>query len=285
MKKKRENYTEVDGVMEQSDIMIDIHMCELLLAVRHCKGKPHYTTTGNDTIRLLLNSLTNEATNMYATLHPVKEELKKIIETTRALIPTSTKIKLIVASKDTIDHHNKNLLKDKCVIVTLPELSLKNFNKGHSYNIKRAKKLGTVNTIYYNCKLEEEELNRFYESVINSRSNINKTFSHNYQTFLIRADLIAKGKALLSKSALEDKVSYTFVVLSKYNSFYYDSGYIGDNYPFTGHHAQYCAMEFMKTLGVHYYNLGAIDIENNSTVNYYKSGFSKEVFDTWEILT
>ena len=88
--------------MEKTDIMIDNHMCNLLLLVRHCKGKSYYTSTGNDDIRLLLNNMNNEATNMYATLHPDKKELQKITNTVRSIVPKETRIKLIVASKDKI---------------------------------------------------------------------------------------------------------------------------------------------------------------------------------------
>lgn len=270
--------------MDQTDIMIDPYMCNLLLSVRHSKGKTYYQATGDNKIRLLLNAKNNEATNMYATMHPKIQELHTIITSVRNTIPKEHQIKLIVASNDEINIPNKTLLVDRCIVVTLPELNLKNFNKGHSYNIKRAKKLGTKNTIFYKCIVPEEEQTKFYEAVLNSRTNINKTLTHTQETFLIRHDLIAKGKALLSKSVLEDKASYAFIPLSKYNSFYYDSGYIGNKYPFTGHHAQYCAMEFMKTLGVHYYNLGAVNLSQNSNVEYYKKGFSKETFSTWELL-
>lgn len=194
------------------------------------------------------------------------------------------------ASIKDIESCNSDKFVYKCAIVDIDQYDIRKIKKGHKQNILKSIKDGANVEIYHSKEVPEDVMKDFYESILFSRKNVGKKFLHSDETFLIRGMLIKSGKAVLSVASFCGKKSYVFSLVSKYNSFYYDSGYTSNEFPHIGHYAQHSLIEYLKSLGCKYYNLGKIDNIDNTNigtkkerVEYYKSGFCQSLTDVTKI--
>jgi hypothetical protein len=272
--------------LSERDIFFDWEVVHLLHMIRQIKNPTAYVIAQFDfdkKISLMLDKRQRKITNFYhSAMTP------NILEACSKISQISKDNNINCDFKLFADPNTANIEKksnSQCAVVRIEEYNLKKIKKGHRQNIEKASDKVSVK-IYHGQKIDDQTLRDFYDSVVYSRRMLSKTFSHSYETFIYRGDLISKGKAILVTSEYEEKKSYVFALVSKPNSFYMDSGYNTGIHPFTAHYAHHALITYLRDLGGKYYNLGAIenvDASNNSknkndTVEYYKMGFCENLF-------
>jgi len=275
--------------LSERDIFLDFEVMKLLHAVKECKHRGQYsilTPNFDQKISLCFDKQRNLLTNVYPSSNneATLETLKRILDLAKSSNYTSS-LEVFSPQENNSEGRRSH---GKYAVVDVQSYDVKTIRKGHRLNIKKAHTLGVKTTIYHNVTIDEKTLRDFYDSILFSRRIVGKQFSHTFDTFTIRKELIQKGKAALVVAEHEGKRSYVFSLLSKYNSFYYDSGYTASVHPYTAHYAQHSLIEYIKALGATSYNLGKIDSnrdENNTgnktdKVEYYKVGFCRSLTQT-----
>jgi len=200
------------------DIFFDNDMQNLQGAIASCKGKNWSVLSHNHLSLLYKDGNDQFATNNYPSI-----PTKKDFEAMAALKEAGVRLEILVSGQQILPEVLPGTL--KCVQdekfcdvrVTLKDLSLKNFHKGHGCNIRKTEKFCVKTNIYTN-HIDDDLLNDFFQAVKTSRRLVGqKNFSHDWKTFLLRRELMACGKAVLVVTEYRNKRSFVFGVFSKNN--------------------------------------------------------------------
>ena len=285
------------------DLCFDKDIIELLLEIKisnepenkenysiHYDEASAYSMLLNNKEKFITNYYTSHITSLseYETVKNLVNKLDKDVRVVISLCSTYPEIERILQKEL---KHTSNLY----LMVDLNKDLLTQFHKGHKYNIKKGSKLNIESRCYYKEDVPENIMEEFYKAILFSRGNIGGIkkkpyFKHSSQSFIIRKELIKKGKAILTRVEYDDKISFIFSLISNNNGRYFDSGYINRTHPYTAHYAHFELFKTISSEEKNYYGLGEINEKDCNQINdlkgtlYYKKGFCKHPLKVYELI-